>query len=198
MQSAYELFRKNTVSARQMVGLFVSFRTTTTAALDTSDLLRNALVGAVSALDHLVHEVVRMGVLEIASGARPKAKGTAKFSVSLVNVIPRPSDFAWLDAEIRQKHGWLSFQDPDKIADAVRLISDCELWNVIASALGAQTPDIKNRLKLIVDRRNKIAHEADADPSAYGQKWPIDERMAGEAITFLEAVGEALYNAVKI
>jgi hypothetical protein len=34
-------------------------------------------------------------------------------------------------------------------------------------------------------RRNKIAHEADADPSSAGFRWPIDANLVNRATTFL-------------
>ena len=68
-----------------------------------------------------------------------------------------------------------SFQQPDKIADAIRLFSDVKLWQQVALELAIPEQDVKARLKLIVDRRNKIAHEADVDPSFPNMRWPITE-----------------------
>ncbi|MCX2971959.1 hypothetical protein OSB71_24420, partial [Streptomyces sp. JHD 1] len=67
----------------------------------------------------------------------------------------------WLEQEIREQHGYLSFQQPDKVADAFRLVSDVSLWVEVAKHLGLRPEDVKRQLKLIADRRNKIAHEAD-------------------------------------
>lgn len=197
MKIAHEHFQKNIMFARQMVGLYAALQATTTPALDASDLLRNALVSAVSSFDYLVHELVRLGLLEIAKG-RSKAKGTGHFSVSFANIVPFPTDLVWLDAEIRKRHGHLSFQMPDKVSQAVRLISDCDLFQEVAGVLGSSAVDIKRRLRLIVDRRNKIAHEADADPGAYGQKWPIDILLTNDSIDFIEALGFAVYQRVKL
>lgn len=53
--------------------------------------------------------------------------------------------------------------------------------------------DVKARLKLIVDRRNKIAHEADLDPTSPGFRWRIDGPMVKDAVDFIEHLGDAIY-----
>ena len=75
-----------------------------------------------------------------------------------------------------------TFQDPDKIADAVRLCSTVELWNTVAFHLGAtpatqvgKAQDLKKNLSLIVKRRNRIAHEGDLQPSPLRDPWPITQ-----------------------
>jgi hypothetical protein len=60
--------------------------------------------------------------------------------------------------------------------------------------MGSHAQDIKQQLSLIVDRRNKIAHEADIDPSYLGgDRWPIDELLVNEAVDFLEQVVESIH-----
>lgn len=76
---------------------------------------------------------------------------------------------------IRAQHSYATFQQPDKIVDAVRLFSNVSLWDAVAARLAITVKDAKNALALIVDRRNKIAREADIDPSFLGQRWPIEQ-----------------------
>ena len=85
---------------------------------------------------------------------------------------------------------------PDKIAEAFRLVSEVPLWRSVAQYLSIPEEDVKNRLRLIVERRNKIAHEADLDPSAPGTRWPIDSFMVTDAVKFLEKLGEAIKSLV--
>ncbi|MBD0303213.1 MAG: hypothetical protein ICV85_13895, partial [Tolypothrix sp. T3-bin4] len=79
-----------------------------------------------------------------------------------------------------------------------RLISNKKLWEEVSINMGRlakDTEDIKNQLSLIVDRRNKIAHEADIDPSyPIGDRWPIDELLVNEAVDFIEQVVESIHN----
>ncbi|MTF40059.1 HEPN domain-containing protein [Cyanobacterium aponinum] len=100
---------------------------------------------------------------------------------------------AWLENEIRERHSYLSFQQPDKIADAVKLISSKKLWKEVANIMGKTDQEIKQQLSLIVDRRNKIAHEADINPTYnLGERWNIDENQVNEAINFLENLVKAI------
>lgn len=109
-------------------------------------------------------------------------------------ILNRLNHNSWLEAEIRESLSYKSFQDPDKIADAIRLISDKKLWDEVANKMGRTTKDIKQQLNFIVDRRNKIAHEADIDPSfGLGNRWPIDEVMVNDAVDFIEQVVESIH-----
>jgi RiboL-PSP-HEPN len=115
----------------------------------------------------------------------------------------RLNNTSWLENEIRERLGYLSFQQADKIADAIRYISDQKLWEVVAAEISqsTQTPksakDIKQRLNLIVDRRNKIAHEADIDPTfGIGSRWNIDELLVGEAVDFIEMLVESIHRVL--
>jgi len=104
----------------------------------------------------------------------------------------------WLEAEIRENLSYKSFQQPDKIAEAIRLISAKELWKEVASKLNKPAKDIKNQLSAIVDRRNKIAHEADIDPSyGIGSRWNIDENLVNDAVTFIEQLVENIHQVLE-
>ena len=90
-------------------------------------------------------------------------------------------------------HGWLSFQHPDKIANAIRLVSTVDLWQAVALRRNEDVKATKAQLFAIVDRRNKIAHEADLDPGNPGERWPIDRPLVEEAIDFIESTIRAIY-----
>jgi hypothetical protein len=111
-------------------------------------------------------------------------------------VVTTPGSTRWLEDEIRRQHGWLSFEQPDKVADAIRLFCGKELWKEVGTRLGIDAKSAKNRLALIVDRRNKIAHEADLDPDAPGTRYPIDELLVQDAIDAIEAIANAIYDVV--
>ena len=189
----------NIQRTRILFGIHDALKTQTTGVLDISDILRSALVMAVSALDQYIHEIVRLGILEIYQGKRDGTIQSLKFMVSLGSVrqcLIDPSNMTWLDDEVREHHSWQSFEHPDRIADAIRLISDINIWATVASDLKLDADYIKKRIKLIVDRRNKIAHEADIDPSFPNTRWPIDEQMIVEAITFIEQVVFSIHKAI--
>jgi hypothetical protein len=188
-------FRQNVARVNTLVGMHTAIRAQVTPALDPCDILRAAILLSVSALDQLVHEVVRVGMLEAYTGARPETEALRRFEVSLASVrlaTTDPARLDWLDAEVRSRHSFLTFQRPDKIADGIRLITDVQLWPTIAQAMNARPEDIRRRLNLIVARRNQIAHEADINPAFPGTRWPISEADVVDVISFVSQLGATL------
>ena len=196
MQAAFDQFCENLARARSPVGLAQSLSSLTTPVIDLSDILRASLVLAVSALDHFVHEFVRLGMLEVHRGNRPTTEAYLSFRVPMSATREAITDTGrdeWLDQVIRETHSWLSFQHPDKIADAIRLMSNVRLWEQIASELGMTSRTVRTQLGAIIDRRNKIAHEADMDPTNPGYRWPINEVLIQDAIDFIDKVAQAIF-----
>ena len=198
MQSAIDLFRISIARVRDLIAVHNSLKAQASSVLDLSDILRAALVLAVSAFDYYIHEVVRIGMLEIHRGQRPEPPAFSRFQISLgsarAGINAGQNIDSWLEDEIRQRHSYKSFQQPDAIADAVRLICDKKLWEEVSMNMSRPAKDIKQKLILIVDRRNKIAHEADIDPTlSLGDRWPIDELLVNEAVDFLEHIVESIH-----
>ena len=196
MLSAQTQFKENLKRVRELGGLAVAVESLTTSAIDVSDLWRSQIVLVVSALDNFIHELTRLGMIETAKGSRPKTDAYLRFEMPLSateSAIAGSVHEVWVGETVREKHSWQSFQDPDKLADAIRLISPVKLWEAVGSELGEPPKDVKTRLKLIVDRRNQIAHEADLDPINPGSRWPINGPMVNDTVNFIEKLGDAIY-----
>ena len=198
MQPAIETFRESASRVEHLGGLYKALSGLTTAAVDASDLLRAQVVLAVSSLDFYIHEVTVFGMVEVFEGRRPPTQAFLKYNVSVgaVSIGMSTRSSSWFEAEIRERHGFLSFQQPDKVADAIRLFSDVKLWQEVASMMASTEKGVKDRLKLIVDRRNKIAHEADLDPSYPGTRWPIKASDAEQSLQFLRTLCESIHASI--
>jgi hypothetical protein len=196
MHSALQQFRSNLLRARELGTLATAVTQITTTAIDVSDMWRAQIVLGVSALDYLIHELARIGMIEISKGTRPQTDAFSKFQLPLEAVeraINGQSHESWLGDTVREKHSWISFQHPDKIADAIRLISPKKLWEDVGRELNLPAKEVKLRVEMIVDRRNKIAHEADMDPANPGFRWPISHQMASDALDEIERIAQALF-----
>lgn len=198
MLSPIEQFRKNITRVQDLGGLHTVLDNTTTSAVDLSDILRAQIVMIVSALDLYIHEITRVGMLEVYNGIRPQTDAYLRFQVSLESVmtgIADPNVDDWLDTEIRERHSHLSFQEPDKIADAVRRFTSCELWPSVAVKLNLDVREVKGRLSAIVKRRNQIVHESDLDPTYPGTvtRWPISPMDVSDTLGFVQDVCEAIH-----
>lgn len=196
MKNALTQFAENIRQVREL-GALCAVLQQQVPAMDLSDLLRAQVVMAVSALDHLVHELVRIGMINVAGGVRQPTPAFGAFEVSMNGVLAgNAGGVDWLSAEIRRKHSWLSFSHPDKIAEACSKICTKKLWQEVAAEMHADPKDVRQQLELIVDRRNKISHEADIDPTPGAGRWPIDKMLADGAVNFVEVVGQAIGTVV--
>lgn len=194
MDAALAQFLENTNRAKTISGLAEAL-TKLGVGFDVTDLHRAAIVLAVSALDHFVHDVVRIGVVKSYTSTIPTTEATLAFKVPLSSVlecVKLPGDLTWLDSAVRSAHSFQTFQHPDKIADAIRLISPVKLWEEVGKEIGMTAKEVKTHLTAIVDRRNKIAHEADMDHLGTGARWPIDETLVNDALAFIEKVVRAI------
>jgi hypothetical protein len=198
MKDAISQFSVNLRRAEDLCGLAAALQAQMTSVVDTTDVLRAAMVLAVSAFDHFVHDITRKGMLEIAAGKRTPTDAYLRFQVSLrsMDVLRTSTGWSWLDEEIRDRHGWLSFQDPDKLADALRNVTAKKIWPEVGRKLGIPARDAKAQLRLIIDRRNKIAHEADMDPTAPGMRWPITVAIVEDAVKFMSDIAVAVVDVL--
>jgi hypothetical protein len=199
MSLALDHFETNMRYSRDVVDLSRALDSATAPVVDVSDFLRAAIVLSVSALDHFVHERVRMGMADAFGGLPAGTDALERFRVPLANVrrgLADPSDLTWLEAAIRTEHSFLAFQRPGKIAAAVRLISPVELWNSVGRRMGEDPRTVRATLDVIIDRRNKIAHEADIDPAFPPTRWPISFALIDDAIAFLDTVVHVIDDVV--
>ncbi|WP_019913815.1 HEPN domain-containing protein [Paenibacillus sp. HW567] len=216
MSEAYNQFLGNYSRVLNIHKIFESINANG-IGFDANDILRAEIVLTVSALDQYVHEVVRIGMLEIMNGVRTETAffNSYEVSVSLLrtmivdtrNAIVLAGDgdditsqislfsssYEWFNNEIRTKHSHKSFQQPDKIKDALRIVcQENHLWQKLSvNYLGSTEDDVKRRLKLIIDRRNQIAHEADLEPIS-GQPYPVDDIDVLDSVSFIHSLVTAI------
>lgn len=191
------------VSARcgELTALHTYLAGSVAAVVPLDELLRSEWVARVSALDLYVHELVAQGMVAIFEGARPPTPAYLKFRVTseslnrIRSAATTTDAAAAFDLDVREQLGRVTYQFPDDIADGVRLCCGIELWNEVALKMGA-TPAtksaeaklIKRTLSLIVQRRNKIAHEGDLQPLPPREPWPITKGDVHGIASFIDRV----------
>jgi hypothetical protein len=184
-----------------------------------NDILRFQLVYAVSAFDRFMHEIIKIGIVHSFSHKTQLTKKAESFNISFstVNKIlainksdlsPRaPEDTLeyWIDREIYEQHKSLSFQQPEKIKDALSLIWNEEhKWQKIVSnmtiklsgdTINEQEKYLKQTITLIVERRHQIVHEADID-LVTNKKRLVDKININESVNVIENLGSSIYKCV--
>jgi len=211
MQSAKVHFEQNIIRVKNLGAIYGSINLQTTAILDLSDILRAQYVMLVSALDYFIHEIIRIGMLETYKNKRKATKEFKAFMLSLskdilfdkaimVEIInPKTDnleaykDIDWLNHQIRYRNGFKSFQEADKIKEAMLLIIDTDIWEEVANNLEDDVRQIKRKLNLIIDRRNQISHEADIEPT-YQELRTIYVEDVKDSIIFIESLVEVIFN----
>jgi hypothetical protein len=177
--------------------------------LQVDEMLRAEWVARVSALDLYVHELILERMLEIFQGIRGATAEFQRFKISvdtaqrIRNSASLSEQISAFELDVRQQLDLMTYQDPEKIADGVRLVSGVELWNEVALDGGASPSTkvdcakaIKKTLSLIVRRRNKIAHEGDMQPTVPRIAWPIDKKDVSDMRDFLYQIVRSIHKAV--
>jgi hypothetical protein len=195
MTTAKRLFKDNLASI-EVIGSLYDYFIIHLPAVDLTELLRAQYVMIVSAFDYYIHNLVRENILTNFYD-RPEKSPNIKISLNVVNIIlqepDRDEQKRILDNEIRNALSKYSYQSPINIENAMGLIGVKKIWSKIAPNLNQSPEDIKRRLSLIVNRRNKIAHESDIN-FLYGTKEYIDRTIVADIIDFLRKLVNEIDN----
>lgn len=203
MHNARAVFNANMSEARQAGTLFDYLKASVAAPLSFDDLLRSQLVNSVSAFDKLMHDLIRIGMVEIFTGRRPPTPKYLSEGISLqthtaiftATIPPKEHIF---ETALFARFKIASFQDPTKVADGLSFIwSEGQKWQKIAGKMGISDEVARMTLKLITDRRNAIVHEADLDPVT-NVKLSIAKQECEDTSNFLERCGNEIVNLVTI
>jgi hypothetical protein len=173
------------------------------SATDWQDLYRMAWVQVLGVLDDWLHQEIIGRTVEIigdSSRNRPaKLRGyQISFEISEAMLGIPPCEI--MESVLTEQLGFRTFQAPDKIGDALCLVTDKkhgQIWTEAAALLGsawtAQTA--KERQQEIYNRRNKIAHELDIDP-ADGLRRSISRAEIEEVIQWVQDLAGALRSVI--
>ncbi|OXM69046.1 DUF4268 domain-containing protein [Amycolatopsis vastitatis] len=200
-------FQSNLDYARDLIGGGRHLERLQVGAFDVADLYRAAWVQAVSALDHWIHRELydrALGFALTMSAQSPPKFLKLRIPLSLFEDTRRQPEnlHVAFAAYLRDQFGWQSFQAPEKIKDALSHVSDVPLWQSVAGWIShgrdkAVSPSqVQEMLQRIVNRRNKIAHEADRDPERTDTKRSITADEASEAIDTIHLVASAIIRVI--
>lgn len=198
MTDSLAKFSSNIEQAKYLGSLFTKLQTIVTPVLDLSDLLRAEIVFAVSAFDYYIHQLVNQCMLEELEGTREISNGFKNFSLPIERILElKAGSTTWLDDEIKLRHSYKSFQSSRNVNEAIKLIKDLNVWEEVSRILAIDKENIKHTLDLIIDRRNKIAHEADMDPSFPNKRWAITWSMANDAVKYIVRIAQAIDSTIE-
>lgn len=193
LKPALDTFWAGCDRADGLCKIYSYIKKTSPAALNCDDILRSAVVLSVSSFDLLIHELVRLDIIN-RTISRKSIPGL-KIPHDTLNV-DSARQIHLIDQHLRSENAYKSFVSPDKLADCLRVLID-KPWDSIALHLPESPLFCKSRLKQIVALRNRIAHEADVNPQYGGVSlWPIYCEDVESAISYLRSLGGAVTKAV--
>lgn len=201
MNTAYNIFLTILQDTKNSDVLYTYLRDTVRPPYDYSDILRWQWAQSVSALDKLIHDLIRIGMVHTYQGVRSPAPKFLTFSIDMDSYLQMQQSpllsLPIFERKIIQKLSFLSFQEPEKISDGLALIWDePHKWKCIADKLGLTEDYTKIKLKNISIRRNQIVHEGDYS-SALLQRQAISHTDTTDVIDFIQSLGNAIYQFVK-
>lgn len=168
-----------------------------------SDILRSEIVYVISALDRLLHDLIKQGMLEIFHSQRSQTVSYNNFQIrmeqmqEILNPVSTMGPDKILEDIIINKHKFIAYQDLDKIADGLSLIwPEQHKWQKIALPMAMPENDVKIELKNIFIRRNQIVHESDID--LFTKKLQsIKAEDVVRSVDFIKKLGDTIYSLVK-
>lgn len=199
MKNSYAVFQLILHDTENAAVVYSYLKNTVCPPFDYSDLLRWQWAQGVSALDKFIHDIVRAGMLEIYMGKREATPRWSSFPISIElhqQMQDNPAGACMLlESEILRKHSFLSFQDPDKIAEALSFIwNEPHKWQVLSAKMGMDEKFVRTYLKNISIRRNQIVHEGDYS-SLHLQRQLISEQDTKAVLDFISKLAEAIFNS---
>ncbi|MBW6434503.1 hypothetical protein KZ829_12250 [Actinoplanes hulinensis] len=201
----FQAFKTNIEYARKMVVAGQSLAAFQSPILDIGDFYRAAWVQAVGAIDHWFHEELYRRVAELAAQDSPGMPyQLTAFELPLKKVEEvRRGTTTLADAvseQVRLKWGNVALQNPRKIGEALKLVTEENIWAKAAGQINEWTRGrtamneqaLKKRYIAITDRRNKIAHEADLVDGSLHERRAITDAEVTDAINWIERIALAI------
>jgi hypothetical protein len=168
------------------------------------DALRSAYFQTVSSFDFFVHELAAIEAKHRFQNCIRTRNIALPMEIMTIEGDEARTDAA--EAHIRQANSFKALVDPNKLAELLACYCEnpwekiVERMNQGRSRADQRTADqIKGHLREIWRRRNRIAHEADVNPTLSGiSLWPIDKADTELTISLILSVGEQLPDVIAI
>ncbi len=168
----------------------------------TGELLRSAIVAAISALDKYMHDIVVEKCWKLLNGPEkdvPKELAslkvpvlTAKKALDKVRADTSARPGSQIKLQIQEMlHREFTFQNINSIEKGAKIIGATNFWQEVAGRMpdSPTRVEVQAQLTKIARRRNKIVHEADIvrKISAIGiTQNKIDKREATELVNWVK------------
>ena len=163
MNKIKNIYEKNILSINNSISIY-QYLQSQAKNLDATILLRSQFVLIVSAFDTYVHSAVINKIIDRYFSSDQQLNIQLDIPLSLAYEMKNLN----VDMQKNKLYNFLvrklnkdSFQSPKSIEYAFSIIGINKIWTRLSDKMQMQPDDIKKMLSIIVNRRNKIAHESD-------------------------------------
>jgi RiboL-PSP-HEPN len=161
---------------------------------EKEDILRAAVMLAVAAVDSYFHDKILERLTPLLQARKGKNLPGDLIKLlekncgveKLLGVLYEERPHRHIHTIVKQAQADLTFQKPDKIENALKLIGISDFWYKVAVKMGHGTSkeSLKRKLGQYAARRDKIAHEADRAPGSTLNK--ISRPYVKECLNFVD------------
>lgn len=156
-------YEKSIVSINNAASIY-KFLESNAKNLNATIILRSQIVLIISAFDTFMHSLVIKKIIDTYFSNEQQMGIQLDIPLKLVYEM-RGLDVAGqrrkLYCYLKKRLNKDSFQSPRSVEYAFSLIGICKIWTRVSNEMHMLPEDVKNTLSIIVNRRNKIAHESD-------------------------------------
>lgn len=204
--SAIDNFRNVIQRAEAMVQLHRTLSPRGKPRAEHADLLRAAVVIAVSGMDGYFHERIPESVARFVRAKKGKnlpgklvqlIKDAASHD-RLIEVLFEERPLSHIVTMVRKSMADRTYQDAGKIEDAVKILGVEDLWFKMAQKLKVSKEKTRTHVQPYVERRHQIVHRGDFGQTkrTKNQLKPIArayaERCVSEIRRFVEAIDKTV------
>ncbi len=165
---------------------------------ECDEILRSQVVLIVSSFDTFIHDCVRVKIINIFVDKKDLSTLLSSYSIDFCHLMVLDTldsiqdKINYLDGAIRDKNAKDSYQSPKSIEYASGLMNITKIWAKLSDIMHEPAKDIKDKLSLIIDRRNKIVHESDYNSITQSYN-PISEEDVVNIVDFVRRISMAIY-----
>lgn len=168
----------------------------------SEEILRAQWVMIVSAFDTFIHDCVRIGIIKTYKSRGVMSTSLQAYPIPFSDLVGLEAELtalakeSYLDCVVRKINSKDSYQSPKNVEYALNLIGKSGIWNQLSTSMHMPAADIRNQLSIIVQRRNKIAHESDLNVLGSALN-SISENDVKVVIDFITKLVVGIYYIVK-
>ena len=190
-------FEENIQYARSLIAGGLALQSLQNFPAHPEDLYRAALIQAVSAMDHWLHDEIITRAIVLANdigNPRPQSMKNLKMPFEMVERTRKDGIHVVFRDFLEQEFQRRSFHGTTDISDGMKLVchlTSDQIWNAMGRAFSMTGQQVKQRHSDVIKRRNDISHRADRNE--LGHRQPMTDGEAAADVDWIDSLVHELH-----